>query len=96
MNELAGLSEALRKLPLDRFLKLHLQEGRPLMVSAEIKEAFEGLALRKPPLPLTAPMLKEKTNRMLEVKTLRRELGPKLQQKNKRCLTEMFALVRAR
>ena len=97
MDQLAGLSEEVRKLALDRFrlLQPHLEDDRPLKlvaakagipfrtaqrwvalyhqfglsalarkrradsgehraVSVKIREAIEGLALQKPPLPTTA------------------------------------------
>jgi putative transposase len=99
MDQLAGLTEEIRKLALDRFrlLQPHLEDDRPLRlvaaeaeaeipfrtaqrwvalyrkfglaavarknradrgerraVSVKIKEAIEGLALQKPPLPITA------------------------------------------
>jgi putative transposase len=97
MDQLAGLTEEIRKLALERFrlLQPHLEDDRPLKlvaaeaeipfrtaqrwvalyrkfglaalarksradrgerraVSVKIKEAIEGLALQKPPLPITA------------------------------------------
>ena len=97
MDQLAGLTEEVRKLALDRFrlLQPHLEDDRPLKavamsagipfrtaqrwvslyrqfgltalaqkrrtdtgqhreMSAKLKEALEGIALQKPPIPVTA------------------------------------------